>query len=102
MKFCQYCNSAMKMEVINSTVIFNCCCKNSVKGEDDDLCIYEENYAVSSNIQDYNKLLKNIAQDPTINTIYNKCKKCGSEYMGQIRITENETIFRVCTCGHVE
>lgn len=102
MKFCNLCNSCMRMDVIAGVVTFTCCCKNVVIGGDEDACIYNVDFTSSDNIGNYSKLLRTIAADPTINTIYNECKMCHRSYMGLIRITENELVFKTCICGHIE
>jgi DNA-directed RNA polymerase subunit M/transcription elongation factor TFIIS len=98
MKFCPCCTSVMQQIVTNGTVKFVCGCSYEVEGGPEDLCIYSKNLEGDA-LNKFKTLLKISPHDPTICLVDKQCSNCNRKYMGQIRLTDNESIFNVCKCG---
>jgi|LakMenE18May11ns_1017448.scaffolds.fasta_scaffold8882030_1 DNA-directed RNA polymerase subunit M/transcription elongation factor TFIIS len=98
MEFCPGCTSVMQQVVVNSMVKYVCVCSYELAATPENLCIYSKNFEEDA-LSKFKTLLEISPHDPTLCTVEKQCPKCPRKYMGQIRLTENESIFNVCKCG---
>ena len=98
MSFCPNCNKSMARSTING-IEYICTCGTIVQGSPYDVRIKTFNTNTGQMAAEINEqLIKNSPFDRTNNLIKEDCKKCGRVYKTQVRISESETIIKLCKC----
>lgn len=98
MSFCPNCNKSMTRSTING-VEYICTCGTVVQGSPYDVRIKTFNTNTGQMAAEINQqLIKNAPFDRTNNLIKEDCTVCGRDYKTQVRISESETIIKLCKC----
>jgi hypothetical protein len=88
----------MARSTING-IEYICTCGTIVQGSPYDVRIKTFNTNTGQMAAEINEqLIKNSPFDRTNNLIKEDCKKCGRVYKTQVRISESETIIKLCKC----
>lgn len=101
MKFCKSCESVMKKDIKDGTILFKCHCGESEPGKPHDHCIATVKLNQGSSTQLHESLIKYAGQDKTALVVEKKCNKCGRDYMRHVSTPVNEISYYVCECGEI-
>ena len=101
MKFCKLCESVMKKEVKDGTIVFKCHCGETEEGSPYDCCIVTVKLSQDADAQMHGSLIKYAGQDKTALIVEKKCNKCDRLYMRHVSIPVTEVSRYVCVCGEI-
>ena len=80
-------------------ILFNCpSCYTTIEGTDDDCLILRGDIKAKEVANKFDKLVQNLAHDPTNQKVRRQCPDCGYMYMVQAFIGEQETVVYKCDC----
>jgi len=81
---------------------YMCTCGAIIPGSPYDVRIKTFNTNTGQMAAEINQqLIKNAPFDRTNNLIKEHCNKCGRVYKTQVRISESETIIKLCKCEYL-
>ena len=101
MRICDVCGKSMKRETRTGKIMFTCVCGEIVEGTDKDTQISVGVVGGGETRVMYRHLLRNAAHDPVNQLVKRDCKKCGLDYMTQVRIGSREVVVYLCKCGNI-
>lgn len=102
MKFCSKCDRAIKKKISSGSVVFKCVCGNTENSLEEDVLISSETLSSAETTEMYNNLIDFAPFDRTNQLTKKDCKKCGRDYLTQLRVGTSEIIIHVCKCGYRE
>ena len=103
MKFCSNCEKYMSRDIIGGMLWFQCmACGEKLEGDDWDCRIGGEMLRSAETAEKFFTLINKSSFDAINLKVMRDCKKCGLDYMTQVRVSEREIIIWTCTCGNIE
>ena len=95
---------SFKIFLLNSELFFICCCGQILKPDANDVCLIDETFGgtASFNVLNvYDTFIRTAAFDPTISMVKKQCPQCNAEYMTELIISANMSIYNTCKCGYI-
>jgi hypothetical protein len=100
MKFCRICERAIKKNITNNMVIYQCFCGNIEETSAVDVLISSETMSSNETTELYNNLIDLAPFDRSCQRVNMTCPNCGLNYMSQLRLGSSEIVVHVCKCGY--
>ncbi len=107
MKFCTICGLVMETQYSTSgNMIFVCVCTNKIDANPEDTMIrggvFDNSLGKNStNLEIYEKYIRNSAKDPIGCKIMEPCPSCNLPFITITLITSAQTSICVCSCGYL-
>lgn len=100
-KFCPECQSHMiKTFDREKNIIFECRCKYTINGEDDDTLMFEQQFTTEESNLKHETFIEMSPFDTAANIVRKDCPKCNLDFLILIRVSENQNIMYTCSCGY--